>query len=71
MISQTDIEATAAFQSVSDKFKQKLLTRTDNRKKIEHGVNVSRNIGFDTWEQNFNPTGINKTIVQQLLIIKS
>jgi hypothetical protein len=70
-VTREQIQSTKAFQNATKMIQQLTLNRT-NSNGIQHGVNVSVNIGFDKWnaqtEASFTNTKIIKELVDNYLI---
>lgn len=60
------IEATKTFKELN-KFQQEMTLKKNNMRHIEHGVNVSKNSGYDYFEKtNQQYSERNKNIVREI-----
>ena len=65
MITKNDIKKLDSFKTLNSV--QKLLSlKYFNLKKIDHAVNVIKNIGFDQWLKISNETKSNITLIKEL-----
>ena len=65
-ITINQIRETEAFKKMSSARKA-IAKNFNNIKTIDHAVKVANNIGFDQWEEKFNPSQINLQIVKELV----
>ena len=65
MITKNDIKKLDSFKTLNSV--QKILSvKYFNLKKIDHAVNVIKNIGFDQWLKISNETKSNITLIKEL-----
>ena len=60
------VKDTSTFQNLSN-IRKTIISKRKNMINIEHGVNVSNNIGYDKWERQSNSLDVNKQIVRELV----
>lgn len=51
----------------SSQIRKVMLAKTSNIQKITHGINMSRNVGFEKWVKSFSPSDDNQKIVEEIL----
>jgi len=62
------IKQTAHYKSITDKTVQAFLLLHDNRKRISHGIEVTKNISFERWCEISKPSPHVREIVRELVI---
>jgi len=60
------IQQTNHYKSITDKTIQGILLTLDFRKQIRHGIEVTKNVNFDTWLSISKPGHNVKEIVREL-----
>ncbi len=65
-VTREQIMETKAFQDATKMLQSLTLNRT-NSKWIQHGVNVSVNIGFDKWNKQTEASFTNTKIIKELV----
>lgn len=60
------IKATKAYLNLSE-IARKMISKKINYQKIQNGVHVASNRGFDFWVQNYHPSYAVKEIVKELI----
>jgi hypothetical protein len=69
-VNPVDINSTKAFQNLS-KIQKKIYNTRSSRLAIQHGVNVSINIGFEAWEKQTNGSWYHQQVVKELFELKT
>ena len=67
MVSSEQIQNTKTWQNQKNNFMKNLLTNKQSRIKISHGLNMSKQIGFNEWNRLEMPSHNIKEIVKELL----
>lgn len=60
------LKQTELYQN-SSQIRRVMLAKTNNIQKITHGINMSRNVGFEKWVKTFHPSEDNQKIVEEIL----
>lgn len=65
-ITAKEIQETEYFKQLTPVL-QKLTLQKKNRDEIQHGMNVSRNIGFENWKKQTGTRYVNQMIVKEII----
>lgn len=66
MTTPEQIQQTKTYNSLSS-MRKEFVVKKNNRKMIDDGIAICRNIGFDTWSRSCGLTSWNVAIVEELL----
>lgn len=67
LVTSTKIEATQSFINLKDSVQKKLILKPSSVKDIQHGVNLSNNLGFERYLEISHPSQRTKEIVKELI----